>query len=229
MSKSPPKKTQRFKAMLKVTLAFLASWGLWILARSWRVKRHPDSETQTLLNENLPAIFPVWHGRMYPILRGLNPNHTAIMISQSSDGEFIAKLTHRHGFTREIRGSHQRGGSQALRQMIKTLKQEKRSLTFATDGPRGPHQEVKAGIIILASMSQAPIIPLAASSKFLLWKFTRSWDCFHLPQFFTPMHIVYGKPFYVPAGLKDEDAIESYRRALETEMKQLTLQADGLL
>jgi len=49
-----------------------------------------------------------------------------------------------------IRGSSTAGGSRALRQMIQKSKNEICDFGITPDGPKGPREQVKPGIVLLA-------------------------------------------------------------------------------
>lgn len=193
-----------------------------------RVQTHWHPQTHALIESGQPVIYALWHGRMYGILFSIPPEKTGVLISPSTDGEFIVNTIKPLGFRHFIRGSHKRKGVEALRQMVRTLKEEKLSLLFMVDGPRGPRHHVKPGVVRLASWSQAPIIPVMGSVKYMLKKFTRSWDHFEFPMFFTPMSIFYGEPIFIPPDLEDDAAIETQRLRVEAAMHGLMQEADAV-
>ena len=65
-----------------------------------------------------PVIFTLWHGRLLPLTYFHRKQNIATLISQSADGEYIARVVERWGYT-AIRGSSSRGGTAALREMVK--------------------------------------------------------------------------------------------------------------
>jgi lysophospholipid acyltransferase (LPLAT)-like uncharacterized protein len=197
-------------------------------ARSWRITKDFHPETARLLEDGKPVIFAIWHGRMYSILRGLPAESTALLISPSNDGEMIARFARQFGFRHMVRGSHKRGGAQALRQLMNELHEHQRSIMITVDGPRGPRYTIKPGVIRLAAQTGIPIVPLASASGTLLGKVTSAWDHFHLPWFFSKMRYIYGEPFYVAADSKDEPAIELARQDLQHRLRQLTQDADAV-
>ena len=82
----------------------------------------------------------------------------AVMISRSRDGEMIADVYRRLNF-RPVRGSSSSGGREALAAMVADLSTNPFAV-HAVDGPRGL---IKAGIIRMAQLSGAPIIPVYIS------------------------------------------------------------------
>src|SRR5690606_38729559 len=68
-----------------------------------------------------PVIFTLWHGRLLPLTYFHRKQNIATLISQSSDGEYIARVVERWGY-KAIRGSSSRGGTTALREMVKVAR-----------------------------------------------------------------------------------------------------------
>jgi lysophospholipid acyltransferase (LPLAT)-like uncharacterized protein len=213
--------------LLKKILSEIAAQPLRWIRNSWRVEDisvHP--EAQALLDEGAPVIYALWHGRMYCLLKAVPPERIAILVSPSNDGEFITRIARRIGFRHFVRGSHKRGGRQAMAGMIRALTREGHSVAFTVDGPRGPRYEVKPGIIRLAAQTGAPIIPLGSATRRLLKKLDGSWDHYHAPLPGTGMRLVYGKPLRVPPH-PDEEATRAHCKALEAELMGINLQADA--
>ena len=169
--------------------------------------------------ERKPAIYALWHGYQWGL--GLFENEirpkTNILISKSNDGEIIARLCDHLGFSL-IRGSLKRGGDTALREMI-TAFENGENIAFTVDGPKGPCQKVKKGLIKLAKLSKAPIIPFVPyTSKKITFN---SWDKCQVPtRFFLKASIIYGDPIYVPADA-DDTVEEEYRQKVENYMFDL--------
>lgn len=147
-------------------------------------------------NPNLtPCIYVMWHENQF-CLHGLpNRNKINILISNSLDGEIIAKVCEKWGF-QTCRGSSKRRGSvSATLKMISKLK-EGENIAIMVDGPRGPLHEVKSGAIVLAKEANVPIVPVHwYSPEFTFAKFP-SWDKMTCP--IGPCHLlnIYGEPIY---------------------------------
>lgn len=213
--------------VLKIALSQMAGQPLRLIRASWRVENvtvHPEAEP--ILQAKMPVIYALWHGRMYCLFKAVPMDSVAILVSPSNDGEFITRIARTVGFRYFVRGSHKRGGTQAILGLRKELLEQGRSIAFTVDGPRGPRYEVKSGIIRLASQTGSPIIPLGSSTQWLLKKFDRSWDHYHAPLPFTGMRLVYGKPLHVPSQLEDSE-IQQYREQLQAELMRINLEADA--
>jgi lysophospholipid acyltransferase (LPLAT)-like uncharacterized protein len=94
------------------------------------------------------------------------------------DGEFGAMIVRNLG-GEVIRGSSSHTGARALRDYYQALAHEGVSPAITPDGPRGPPWKFKPGAVLLAQLSQRPMIPLAyAASR--AWKI--KWDRFVIPK-----------------------------------------------
>lgn len=159
------------------------------------------------------AVIPLWHQRFFGLLsyaKRFRSRRPLVMISRSRDGEFIADVVERIGLE-PVRGSSSRGGREALREVLVRLK-ERSMAAHAVDGPRGPKGVVKAGVIEMARLSGAKIVPVYVSMS-RAWR-AKSWDRFMIPKPFSRVLIRWGDPFAVPSDL-DAGAFEDVRRKLE--------------
>src|SRR6202142_1074357 len=110
------------------------------------------------------------------------------LISPSVDGEIGAMLVRKVG-AEVIRGSSSHTGARGLRDYYQALAHEGISPAITPDGPRGPPWKFKPGAILLAQMSQRPMIPMAyAASR--AWKI--QWDRFVIPKPFSRIVIAVG-------------------------------------
>jgi hypothetical protein len=136
------------------------------------------------------------------------------MISQSSDGEFIAGVANLTGWN-TVRGSSSKGGEKAMHEMIQSLKSGMLA-AHIVDGPRGPSGIVKRGAITIAQEADAAMVPVYAVAK-KAWHFN-SWDRFFIPKPFSKVIILYGR--IVKAEKTDNACLfEKQRKGLEDIMK----------
>lgn len=210
----------------KIFLSQLLGQPLRFIRFSWQVEGSEyDPESEAILNSGQPVIYALWHGRMYCLFKAVPLESVAILVSPSNDGEFITRLARTIGFRNFVRGSHKRGGTQAILGLRKALLEDNHAIAFTVDGPRGPRYKVKPGIIRLASQTGVPIIPLGSASQHILPGLRSTWDHYHAPPPFTRMRLAYGKPLRVPADLT-ETQIGEYADALEAELRRINLQTD---
>jgi lysophospholipid acyltransferase (LPLAT)-like uncharacterized protein len=170
-----------------------------------------------------PSFIPVyWHQhQLFCVRQLLDCRHMGVrlgfLISPSVDGEIGAMLVASMG-AEVIRGSSTYTGARALRDYYQALTQDGISPAITPDGPKGPVWKAKPGAILLAQMSQRPIIPMAfAASR--AWNI--QWDRFVFPRPFARVAIVVGKPFYIPKGL-DAKGLENFQVELEERLKGLS-------
>ena len=155
----------------------------------------------------------VWHQQFFSAIRHFqnykvfNP---CIMISQSSDGQIVAGVAERSGWN-TIRGSSSKGGKEALKKMITHLKATKLA-AHIVDGPKGPSGKVKPGVIRLAQVTHAVIVPFYVSAE-KAWYF-KSWDKFLLPKPFAKVRLGFGKMIKFDRT-KDKEIFEKQRKQLE--------------
>jgi hypothetical protein len=170
------------------------------------------------------VIVAVWHQRFLPALayvtkfRNFQP---IVMISQSKDGELAARLAQRLGLV-PVRGSSTRGGETALAAILKALKSNQ-AVIHIVDGPKGPRGIVQPGLISMARISGAVILPVLVSAD-RAW-IIRSWDRFLVPKPFSKVTIEWGPPLVVPRHL-DPTQMEEFRAEIERRLSEGYAQAD---
>ena len=144
-----------------------------------------------------------------------------MLISAHRDGRIIAEAMTYFGIE-TIAGSTSRGGSAALRAMLKRLK-EGGCVGITPDGPRGPAMTVSIGIVNVARLARVPIMPLtyATSRRRVL----ATWDRFHLALPFGRGVYLWGEPIEIAAEL-DEAGLEHVRCLVETRMVEMVREAD---
>lgn len=206
----------------KILFALIQPLIKTILFISWttcRVKIIGDEYTQNLIKKKNPIIPCYWHqmhifGTWY--MRQLQQRGLKIgfLISPSMDGEIIVGLVKSWG-AEAIRGSSTRTGAKALRDMYNTIMQDKISPVTTSDGPTGPIHVFKPGAVMLAQLTQAPMLPMAyAASRF--WEL-KSWDKFIIPKPFSKIVIVVGEPHYIEKNLSAQE-LGAERNRMENDM-----------
>lgn len=187
-----------------------------------RILNPQDEENAHRRHRNL--IYASWHQRFFPGIKlFMDRRPIAIMISQSRDGEMIARVVERLGWE-AVRGSSTRGGTAALRQ-LKTLASKGYNFAHIVDGPKGPFGEVKPGLLFLARMAGKPIVPVITSAE-NKWVFN-SWDRFMVPKPFTRILVRFGAPIDIPSKLAP-DVFEDKRSFVEQYLKDLYADTDRI-
>jgi lysophospholipid acyltransferase (LPLAT)-like uncharacterized protein len=117
--------------------------------------------------ENLSSlpqyIFAFWHDHLLLMLHARYRKPITVLISQSKDGEIMARIFDYYD-VESARGSSTRGGSGALREMIRAARQGK-NIVFTPDGPKGPRRIAKEGVVVAAQATGLPIAPIAFAAK----------------------------------------------------------------
>ncbi len=162
----------------------------------------------------------LWHNRLlllpFVIKRYLPQRRGAALISPSGDGALLADLVERFGFE-VVRGSSSRKGAAAIRQLADVIANGQ-DVVITPDGPRGPSYELGQGIVFLAQLSGAAVVPINMEYS-SCWR-VKSWDRFILPKPFSRVRVIFGAPHVVAATSSEED-FERERRRLQEAMMQL--------
>ena len=199
--------------------------GLCLIRLVWRCSRIVSiTGTEHVLGAlaRAPSFIPVyWHQHQLFCVQHLLTLRSAgvslgFLISPSVDGELAAMLVRSLGAA-VIRGSSTHTGARALRDYYQALSRDNVSPAITPDGPRGPPWKFKPGAVLLAQLSQRPIIPMAyAASR--AWKI--KWDRFVIPKPLARIAIAVGEPVYVPKGL-DAAALARLQEEMEARLKSL--------
>lgn len=157
------------------------------VARTMRCETRGHEAVDALYREGRHAILAFWHAQQLMMLHGYRGAGTQMLISQHGDGEIIARIIARFGH-QTVRGSSTRGGATALRALIK-LGRSGWDLGVTPDGPKGPRQVAKLGVVQLAKATGLPIVPMvfACSKKNSLRAGTASWSRTHSPEAYSFM------------------------------------------
>lgn len=133
------------------------------LGGTLRLRTLHEDRIKAFWETGRPVIVAFWHARqiMMPLCYG--GSRIVILISEHRDGELIHRIVRRFGFD-TVRGSTTRGGTRALRQMVR-LGRSGADLAVTPDGPKGPRCIAQAGVVELAKLTGLPIIPLTFSAS----------------------------------------------------------------
>ena len=169
-------------------------------------------------------IMTFWHGRllMMPVVGRHIGKDKSTLISMHQDGEIISRVMDLFDYS-SIRGSTTRGGTKALRDMVKTLRSGC-DIVITPDGRKGPRYTAQNVAVVLAKLTGVPICPISfgASKK----KQFSSWDGFILPHLFSKGVFIWGEPIYVSKDA-DKEELERKRIELEESLKDITKKADS--
>ncbi len=159
------------------------------------------------------AVYTTWHQRMPYFFYYFRSRKITILISGSRDGEYAARMAAQFGF-RNVRGSSTRGGTRAMRELIRMIRSGERGGLLA-DGPQGPARIAKLGVVLAARDAQVPIIPVTWGAD-QAWIFS-SWDRFLVPKPASRIAIFFAEPIWIPREARIRD-LETYRQLVENRL-----------
>ena len=199
-------------------LAFLVP----ALHKTWRTVEQNKEALPTALQKHGGAILVTWHGRVFMAFATFINRGYHALVSRSNDGELLASLLEKLGWGL-IRGSSGRRAVTALKQANDIMKKPGAVIALTPDGPRGPSEVAKSGMIYFAQKTGKPVIPggFSARPRILF----RSWDTFQLPLPFARCCIVYGEPILIAP---DED-LDAATLRVQNAITELVAQADYAL
>ena len=211
---------------MKIRPGFIAPF-IFVFYRLWcatlRITESGRERVNSLESAGKAMMFPIWHDELFPLMHVRGSLRIVTVVSQSRDGEYLARLLEALGM-KTVRGSSSRGGIKALLRASSLIRQEGYNGCITVDGPRGPRHTAKPGAVILAFRSSAYIVPLRvfmeSSKRF------RSWDRFQLPWLFSRVHVAWGEPYMVEAADLSESSIEKELAKLEQRLGFLQISDD---
>jgi len=213
----------------KLAPAVLTGYIRW-LHKTCKVNIIGAENLEVFIAEQHPMLPCYWHQQMtfsIDFLLGLRDQgvKTSVLVSPSKDGDIGDAVLTNLGVG-VIRGSEHRTGALAMRDIYQAISKDKCSVGTAVDGPLGPAREAKVGVVTLAQLSGAPLIPIAnaCSRKIHL----KSWDNFFLPLPYSRVQIVVGEPIPVAKRTSVEQVAE-FQQQLTDRLNGLSEQAESLV
>lgn len=157
-----------------------------------------------LLSRGGPVIFACLHQDLIATCNALPRlfprRRIAAITSLSRDGDLAATGLRALGY-HVVRGSSTRGGNEALLALYACVR-DGSSLFFVCDGPKAPLGDVKPGVVRLAALTGAPIVPVRSWAHAQLVS-RRSWAKSALPVPGQTVGVFLGDPVEVPKDSGD--------------------------
>ena len=198
-----------------------ASYIRWVKATSrWSTINAAGAEPAW--RGEAPIIVAFWHNRLALMpycWQSSEPFH--MLISGHPDGQLIARAVGAFGI-KTIAGSSTRGGGGAVRELVRKLKAGE-SIGITPDGPRGPVHVAQDGVIALARLSGAAILPAAVSVSNRIK--AKTWDRLIVGLPFSRGAMVWGNPIVVPRDC-DEATARALQQRLQDELNRVSAAAD---
>jgi lysophospholipid acyltransferase (LPLAT)-like uncharacterized protein len=213
------------KSSVRTALAALIAGYIRLVHKTGRWRTLRGDIPTNLRAEGKPFIVCFWHGRLLMMnLAWASDKPFYMLSSPHADGRLTTAVMG-HFNIDTVAGSTRKGGTAALRQLTRLLKNGAWA-GITPDGPRGPRMRVSLGAVVLARMSGAPLVPATYSCR--PGKIVGSWDRFLLPAPFGRGVFAWGEPVAV-APDADAAAMEAARLLLEHRMNALLDEADRAL
>ena len=204
---------------------FLAAHLVKLLSYTLRVKYEGLDAVQELVRSDRRFILAFWHRRLlmmplaYPFKR--KDRGVAILASDSKDGERSTATWKWFGI-HAVRGTAADDGAKALVRMIRAVK-DGWDFGITPDGPKGPRQELKPGVIALARKTGATIVPVCVAYDRVFE--LKTWDAMPIPLPFAQCIVRYGAPMDIPAKADESEwnpKVESELNGLEIWAEQMS-------
>lgn len=187
---------------LKLALAPLA-WR--VLKACLRLEAFPAALTA----EGRPLILCCLHRDILPTIMHVQPVRPALLVSNSPDGDILVRTLGQRDYC-FVRGATGEGGTRAFMGLARRLR-EGRSVGVAIDGPKGPFGAIHDGVLQLARLTGAPILPLVAHPG--RFHSLGTWDRTVVPGLFTWVRFEHG-PLLMLSRNCGQDDLEVARRQL---------------
>ncbi len=190
------------------------------LVRSLRLEYKALEQLVVMPPQPEPAprmLYMLWHETLLVPLTHYACPMVSTLVSNHADGQLLANFVQNLGLS-AIRGSTNRGGMQAVREIIRDVS-GCRHLAITPDGPRGPRRIVQPGAVYLAAKTGMLLAPLGVGLR-SCWR-AKSWDRFAVPKPYTRAKVVSGKVFEIPKKVRTED-LEHYAALAQAELDRVT-------
>jgi len=160
-------------------------------------------------------IWAFWHNRVFALpvayKKYFSSRSGAVLTSASKDGEIIAAVMAVFGID-SVRGSSSRKGASALLGLTDWIKRG-HDVVITPDGPRGPCYRLAPGLIKLAQVTGAGIVPMRVEAA-SVWRFN-SWDRFQVPKPFSRIRVIFEAVQTIDPELENQ-AFELERARIES-------------
>jgi len=212
---TPHRKPASIKFLL---FPFGLLYRMWSL--SLRIKYVPGDGCLDMQEWKGPLTIILWHNRLFVAgewhRRFRKKRKCYGLISARNDGAWLEIFYGWIGI-RAIRGSRNRRGFEATRQLIRVVK-EGNDVGITPDGSRGPKYVAKSGALVVAKSSRSTVALLSFTYS---WAFRlKSWDEFVVPLPFSSI-TAKSQLLHYDTLFKGR-TIEEATQVVETSLKKLT-------
>jgi lysophospholipid acyltransferase (LPLAT)-like uncharacterized protein len=205
----------------------IEGWALafYALILHWtaRLTVHGDEHVREMLESTQPTVMAAWHGQghlLLPYLIGrFDLSRVSVIVTDDERADVLAPMVRVIGGRPYAISGEDRtvAGPRRLLGLIRELRAGRIGYLHP-DGPDGPARVPKEGVVFLAALAGAQILPFGAytSSGFHLDR----WDQYALPLPFCRITLVIRQPFLIPKDGDRKDGLELVTRELTLAMDQ---------
>lgn len=210
---------------LKTRLAGLLAWLVVHFIYGTTRKRAEGLERlKELVASGQPVVMAGWHGTLTLCAYVVRRLPVTALVSPSRDGDLLEAVFRLFGWTVR-RGSAVRGGAAGSLGIVREMRRG-RALAWVADGPRGPAGELKPGLLRLAGMAGAVIVPFGGAARPA--GRLRTWDRHLVPWPFGRAVVWLGEPIALPRRMSDDELTEMARE-VEDGLNEARTRAQELL
>lgn len=166
---------------------------------------------------NKGHIYGFWHSKLIaPTIFFTRIDKKVALSSPSKDGELISIPLEKWGYN-IVRGSSDK---KAVSSTISLLRYIKKGYTMGTplDGPKGPREKTKKGLLYLSMKTKVPLVPLGVAYE-KKWILRKTWDKFEIPKPFSKINIIIEVPINI-AKENEEDNFEKISSIIENKINE---------
>jgi lysophospholipid acyltransferase (LPLAT)-like uncharacterized protein len=194
-----------------------------VVFRIWsstlRYRREGFDPVKRLKSKGQLLVFAIWHDEIFPLIRLHRGERVIAVVSQSRDGELLARVLAANGYLL-ARGSSSRGGLKAIISAQRQMHKERSDAVFTVDGPRGPRHKAKEGAVYLADRTGAYLVPVRVKMS-PVKIFSKAWDKFQLPMPLARCLVRYGEPYKPDFSERSADTLSRETIVLEERLNTL--------
>ncbi len=185
----------------------------------WYLKN--DEEITSTLKKNKRLIVIFWHNRLLMAPYCWNYSKPfKMLISSHRDGKIISNAVAHLGIG-TIKGSSNKNKISSAKEILTNLNMNN-VVGITPDGPRGPKEKMKEGIVSLLKKTNATVIPLSYSAKFNFK--LNSWDKFIFVTPFNKFVAVWGNAI----EYNNKKKLDENLQIIQDELNRVTKLSENL-
>lgn len=166
------------------------------------------------IDTNKAYIYGFWHNKLAtPSIFFRNLEKKVALSSPTKDGELISVPLEKLGYTL-VRGSSDKKSVSSTINLLRYLKKGY-SMGTPLDGPKGPREKAKKGLLYLSQKSNVPLIPFGVAYQ-KKWVLNKTWDKFEMPKPFSNICILIGEELKI----EENEDIDKFAEIIEYKINE---------